>query len=506
MQPSNRFLRKSQTKQAETQKVKRNLINNGSPLLVATAALFGVVAPVSGARQETQHPLHVSAQDVSPKTLHQRTVKRRAVDAVIWGLPLVSEDAVKQAAFRDGKANYNDIVWWPNGGSWKNQSPTPNVNTRYMYFFINTKHDGPVVVEVPPAVPGASFYGTIEDAWYVPLTDIGFEGKGGKYLVLPPNYKGYVPDAYTQVRPATYNTMTLLRSILASLSEKDVEAGNELVKQVKVYPLSKGANPSGQRLIDMTEVMFNGLVKYDETFFTNLARVLNEETVQRRDLQMMGMLRPLGIKKGKEFKPDAATVVLLKAAAKEAHAWLMDGAATGATSLWPDSKWVFPSPPMTLPTAFKWETPNYFDVDSRAIALSQYFCPPAKVGTGGSFYFGAFHDHSGQPLEGGNTYRLHVPAKVPVRKFWSITVYSLETSSFFLNSTRLTLGSLSKELQKNADGSMHIYIGPKPPAGRESNWLYTPAGQKWFPWFRMYGQENASLDKSWKLPDIELVK
>jgi hypothetical protein len=67
--------------------------------------------------------------------------------------------------FRDGKASYNDIVWWPKG-SWKNQSPTPNVNTRYLYFFINTKKDGPVVVDLPEAVPGASFYGTIEDAWY----------------------------------------------------------------------------------------------------------------------------------------------------------------------------------------------------------------------------------------------------------------------------------------------------------------------------------------------------
>jgi nucleotide-binding universal stress UspA family protein len=105
--------------------------------------------------------LNVPAQDLSPKALQQRMLERRAVDAVIWGLPLVGEDAVKQAAFRDGKANYNDIVWWPKGGGWKNQSPTPNVNTRYMYFFISTKQDGPVVVELPPAVPGASFYGTI---------------------------------------------------------------------------------------------------------------------------------------------------------------------------------------------------------------------------------------------------------------------------------------------------------------------------------------------------------
>ena len=76
----------------------------------------------------------------------------------------------------------------------------------------------------------------------------------------------------------------------------------------------------------MTDVMYNGLVTYDETFFTSLARMLNEETVQPRDLQMMGMLLPLGIEKGKEFKPDAATVAQLKSAATEAHAWLMEKA------------------------------------------------------------------------------------------------------------------------------------------------------------------------------------
>ncbi len=449
--------------------------------------------------------VNVAAQDLSPKALEQRMLQRRAVDAVIWGLPLVGEDAVKQAAFRDGKASYNDIVWWPKGGSWKNQSPTPNVNARYMYFFINTKQDGPVVVELPPAVPGSSFYGTIEDAWYVPLVDIGFEGKGGKYLVLPPDYTGEVPDGYIQVRPATYNTMTLLRSILRSYSEADVRAGDELVQQVKIYPLSKAANPPPQRLLDMTEVMYNGLVKYDETFFTSLARVLNEETVQPRDLQMMGMLQPIGIEKGKEFKPDAAMVAQLKAAAAEAHAWLMYKVATDITPWWPGSQWNVPSPPITIPTEFKWQMPDYFGVDSRAIALSQYFCPTAKLGSG-SFYFGTFHDHNGNPLQGGNNHRLHIPANVPVREFWSFTVYSLETSSFFLNSSRLTLGSLDKELRKNTDGSVDIYIGPKPPAGQESNWLYTPSGQKWFPWFRLYGPEKAVFDKSFKLPDIELVK
>jgi hypothetical protein len=50
-----------------------------------------------------------------------------------------------------------------------------------------------------------------------------------------------------------------------------------------------------------------------------------------------------------------------------------------------------------------------------------------------------------------------------------------------------------------------ITSGPKPACGRESNWLYTPAGQKWFPWFHLYGPEKAVVDKSWKLPDVEMI-
>jgi hypothetical protein len=61
-------------------------------------------------------------------------------------------------------------------------------------------------------------------------------------------------------------------------------------------------------------------------------------------------------------------------------------------------------------------------------------------------------------------------------------------------------------VQKNADGSVDIYIGPKAPAGKESNWIYTPPGKKWYPWFRFYGPDWGGIfGKSWKLPDIEKV-
>ncbi len=441
----------------------------------------------------------------TPAELNGRMVERRAVDAAIWGMPIVSLDAMRQAYFRDGKAKYGDIIWWPKGNAWKNQSLTPNTSVRYLYVFLNTKNDGPVVLDLPPAANGSSLLGTMADAWQVPLTDVGFEGKGGKYLVLPPGYAGEVPVGYIPVRSKTYNTFTTIRSILASNSEDDERKGDALVKQIKTYPLANAGNPPAQRFVDMTDTMYDGLVHYDQSIYTSLARMLNEEPVQSEDLQMMGMLLPLGIEKGKDFKPDAATVAQLNSAAAEAHAWLLAQMPTFVENWWPGSQWKVPVAAIAAQTGFKWAVANYFDVDSRGIGFSSFFLPPAKLGKG-SFYLGANFDGSGQPLRGENSYRLHVPARVPVSQFWSVTIYDSETEALFLNLARPSLDSLDKSMRKNTDGSVDIYIGPKSPAGQESNWIKTPEGKRWFAWFRFYGPEKALFDKSWTMPDIELLK
>lgn len=86
---------------------------------VLTLSLATVSAPVADAQQAK--PPKFSTQELACRTL-----ERRAVDAAIWGLPVVSQDALRQAYFRDGKAKYGDIIWWPKGSTWKNQSLTPN--------------------------------------------------------------------------------------------------------------------------------------------------------------------------------------------------------------------------------------------------------------------------------------------------------------------------------------------------------------------------------------------
>jgi hypothetical protein len=428
----------------------------------------------------------------------------RAIDAVIWGMPIVSFDAMRQAFFRDAKADYNDVIWWPKGSGWRNQSLTANTTVRYLYIFINTQQSGPVVVELPAANESGSFYGTFENAWQVPILDIGLGGSGGKYLVVPPDYTETVPSGYTVVRPETYNTLLPPRSIVNSNSDADIAAADALVKQIKIYPLSAAGSPSPQRFIDMTDTLYSGLIKYDSTFYASLARMVNEEPARLGDLQMLGMLMPLGVAKGIEFKPSADDATALDSAAAAAQKWLVAQLPTFVTPVWPKSHWNVPAAPIAMKSAFTWSTPEYFDVDSRGIAFSTFFAPPAKLGSD-SFYLGTYADNTGGPLTGEHTYQLHVPPNVPASKFWSVTVYSLETSSFFPNSERLTVDSLEQGLVKNADGSVDVYFGPTPPVGKESNWLLTPTGERWTPWFRFYGPQKALFDKTWTMPDIHLV-
>jgi len=60
-----------------------------------------------------------------------------------------------------------------------------------------------------------------------------------------------------------------------------------------------------------------------------------------------------------------------------------------------------------------------------------------------------------------------------------------------------------KVRQKNSDGSFDLYFGPEAPKGKESNWVQTNPDSAWFPYFRLYSPEQAFLDQTWVLPDIE---
>jgi len=144
-------------------------------------------------------------------------------------------------------------------------------------------------------------------------------------------------------------------------------------------------------------------------------------------------------------------------------------------------------------------------VDSRGVAYTVGFFSAKHLG-GGQFYLMTLQDKDGHAFGGSNTYRLNVPANAPVTQYWSATVYDRETHGLIRNMKWASRSSQTVGLQKNSDGSVDVYFGPKAPSGKESNWIPTTAHGKFEVLFRLYGPEKALFDKTWKLPDIEKTK
>jgi len=443
---------------------------------------------------------------LTPAELSERTTHRRAIEAVIWGMPVVNYDLMHQAAVSlDGA--FNQIVYWSRLPDWKNQTLTPNPDSIYLMPFTNTKDVGPVVVEIPPADDG-TIVGSLMDCWQTALEDVGpagvDKGKGARYLILPPDYKDKPPDGYIALASDTYQGYGLLRSILNSGSEADVTKAVNYGKRIRVYPLSQAASPPATKFIDDTDVVFDSTIRYDLRFYQSLNHMVQYEPWQTRDKVMIDLLRPIGIDKGKPFNPDARTQAVLKDAILEAHA-SMDARYQDIFKppFYEGTHWALPaSQELVAGIQAFYTQPDHYPIDARGLAYSYAFFSSKHLGTG-QFYLMTIKDKDDLFFDGAKTYRLSVPANAPVKQYWSATAYDRATHALIRDMPRSSRSSQNPDLKKNADGSVDIYFGFKAPAGKESNWVPTNPKGKFEVLFRLYGPEKVFFDKNWKLPDIE---
>ncbi|MCA2411469.1 DUF1254 domain-containing protein [Rhizobium leguminosarum] len=445
----------------------------------------------------------------SPEELAARTVERRAVEAVIWGIPAVNYDLMLQEMLTKTRGQPNQIVYWSRPLDWHNQTLTPNPDAIYLMAFTDTKDVGPVVIEVPPA-EGGSINGNIVNVWQMALEDAGpsgaDHGKGGKYLVLPPGYKDKIPDGYIALQSDTFGGYALLRSNLASHSDADIAKSVEYAKRLKVYPLSQAANPPETVFTDAKDVVFDSTIKYDESFFKSLDRVIQYEPWLSRDRAMIDQLRSIGIEKGKTFSPTPAVAKQLEAGVKEGKAWLAEKYESGMVPFYENSRWNFAGSPELVKSAQAgYDEPEAYPVDLRGVAYSYAFVGLKRMGTG-QFYLISIQDDKGEAFDGSKTYRLTVPADVPVKQYWSLTAYDRETHALIRNMDRASRSSQIADLKKNADGAVEIFLGPKAPAGKDSNWIPTDPERSFEVMFRLYAPTKALFDKSWVLPDLEQVR
>ena len=433
--------------------------------------------------------------DATVEKLYDERDFQRACQAYLWSLPAVSFASWQRGITQELGAKNGQIVAILSLEA-RRGILTANATTPYYLGFADLSA-GPLVMVIPPR----GVQGGISDAWQrnIPGTE-----SPGTYLVLAPGQKA--PDnvaGYTVRQSADLQHF----SRRATDRCRSGEGEGRRWRSCRCIPTRNATIRRRWTFSTSGTKTWSGLPPRGMEYWQRLDDVIQREPIEPHDIFFHAMLRPLGLEKGKPFKPDARQTKILTDAALVGEAMAKANSADrrfAGGKYRPDAHWDFA---LQLdaddPDAF-WnlldERASWF---YEAVGAGPAMAP--KRPGPSSAYLGAYKDKAGEWLDGGRSYRLRVPPNPPIKLFWSVTVYDVDTRALILNEQKIADRSSRMDLRKNADGSVDIYCGPKAPAGFEKNWIPTVPGKNWFAYFRFYQPTEAYFDRSWPLPDFERV-
>ena len=443
--------------------------------------------------------------------------RMRGTDAFLKAIPAASLRGLIKGAEDIGANNLNKVMIMDKLMDSKPLFLTGNTSTMYVTPNLDLKKYGPTVLEVPSGMLGA-----FNDAWFRYIADIGpfgqDKGKGGKYLVLPPGYEGDIPEGYFVVHSTSYKIWTLLR---ISIDNGIDAAAKKVTDNLKVYPLSEKDNPPAMEFISGSDKAWNTIHTNDFSFYHHVDEVIQYEPIDFINPEIRGLLASIGMEKGKLFAPDARMkkilidAVAIGNAAARSIVWYprIEGSVDNMKGIevYPgkNSAWIMPT--LSKNVFFNGEDGYTMNSDARTMYHYPYtVVTPAMAVTipgKGSDYGMAFVDSEKKPFDGSLTYKLHVPANPPAKDFWAASVYDPQTRSQLQTDQKFpTIGSQTKGIKQNADGSVDLYFAPEAPEGYENNWIQTIPGKSLFVIFRMYGPLEEWINKEWRPSEVELVK
>jgi hypothetical protein len=441
---------------------------------------------------------------------------QRAVQLYLWALPSLNMYGMKEGSEAKFGKGYNILPIFKDRLDAKTLITTPNSDVIYALGYLDLKEDGPLVIEAPPGLQGI-----LDDFRQRPIPSVGQidgkswagdvglpgpdKGKGGKYLILPPDFAGEIPkdDNYLVFKSQTYGVFVFWRGFFKD--PKQLDEPVRVMEQTKIYPLGKKASAKPMQFPNASGVPINMLYPHDFSAFEMIDRYFQREYVDPVDFEFRGMAKALGIEKSKPFKPDARTKQILDNAAQTA--WRMGQVENKRLpKYYPDRQWL-----QGLPTdsvhEFTYDT--YTDIAWRtAMFTVGYSNSPAMflnlVDAGAKYPF-TLMDADGDVLDGGRNYKLRLPPGIPAKLFWSVTLYDPMTGAGLDNGQRFpSLNQMDKPML-GADGSVDIYFGPKSP-GEGKNWMATVADQGFFVMVRLYGPSKPFFDQTWKPDDVVKMK
>jgi hypothetical protein len=453
---------------------------------------------------------------------------QRGVQSYLWALPAINMWAMKEGSEAKFGAGYHVLPVWKQRLSAKTLVTTPNSDVIYAMGYVDLGKDGPLVIDVPPGQQGI-----LDDFWQRPISgptinghefagDVGFagpdRGNGGKYLLLPPGYKGEVPAGYFVYRPLTNNVFVFWRAFFTDPTK--LAEPVKLIEQTRIYPLGKMDSAKPMQFPDASNVPVNMLFPSDGSYFQMLSRFIDSEVVEGSNVDWRGMLAGVGIIKGQPFQPNERAKAILDSAAKTAFKMSKALAfdvilAKPAARIYQDRQWTTPilgaysqSGP-EFGFEFLWRGGSFRDLDARVSYFTNYYSISpgmvSKVPDKGAAYLIGFRDGAGRLYSGDKSYRLHLPAPVPAANFWSLTLYDALTASGLDNGQPFPSLNSHDHPKANADGSFDLYVGPVAPPGKEANWLKTVPDKGYFVILRLYGPTEAFLNQTWRPSDLEQI-
>lgn len=502
-----------------------NRTNVASLALAAMALSLPALTHAQGSRYDALANAPFDKDYPTPdttRTLRDELVFQRATQAYLWALPAINIWAMKENSEKTFGGGYNVLPTWKERIRASTQVTTPNSDVVYAMGYLDLKQDGPLVVEAPPGVQGI-----LDDFFQRPLVgptidgrawigDVGLagpdKGKGGIYVLLPPDYKGEPPKASLPkgafvYRSRTNNVFLFWRTFFSD--PKDLSKANAQIAATRIYPLGQKASARPMQFPDGNAKPANLLFPRDASYFDMLSRFIDSETVDPADMDMRGFLHTIGIEKGRPFSPTPELRAMLDRAAqtgfKMSKVVITDMVTREPGGLYyPDRQWV--NVFAGEDTSFQ-SGRTFTNLEQRSgYYTSAYSASPGMVKNlvnAGAKYPVTFRDKDGNFLDGGQSYSLHLPPNIPAKNFWSATVYDGTTASGLDNGQdHPSLNQMDKPMQ-NADGSIDLYFGPNAPAGKEKNWLRTLPGKGYFVILRLYSPEEAFFSQTWKPGDIE---
>jgi len=383
---------------------------------------------------------------------------------------------------------------------------TPNDEVVYVWSRLIDLSKGPVVFEVPPRVRG--HFWDLGMRAYLDVGDVGPDrGEGGSYLAYSTDYEGEIPDGYFEV-PIKHSNIISFVFRAFPVSEGGLKEAVELGSPARWHYLDEAGDPPSNEIVLIGDRDFSQEWPRNEEAFEWLAEAFNRDKVPASGLAHMGNMRRLGIERGNPFNPDQRAKDILKRAAPIAEAMVLSMAFRNRVSdpIY-DNRQFEPYANNRNPRFYQ---ENFEEVEERAGAWHQLVgnfatYTPASPGTG-QFGMTSYRDADGNPLLGQHTYRLNVPADVPVAQFWQIPVYEVATRALINADQQRTSLSSTDELVRNEDGSADLYFAPQLPNGvPKSNWVQTIPNAGWFTLPRLYAPLEPILNKTWRWNDLERI-